>query len=114
MGALLQDFVAATEVDVSGREIVQALVVAAMIVVIDEGVDFMGEVTGQEIVFQEDAVFERLVPALDLALGLWMVRRSTRVGEAFFRQPVGKLFGDEEAEDGWCGLLSKLSLGRLP
>ena len=21
---------------------------------------------------------------------------------------------DEEAEDGWCGLLSKLSLGRLP
>ena len=36
--------------------------------------------------------FERLVPALDLALGLWMVRRSTRVGEALFGQPVGKLF----------------------
>ena len=49
---MLQDFVAATEVDVSRREIVQALVVAAMIVVIDKGVDFMGEVTGQEIVFQ--------------------------------------------------------------
>ena len=73
MGALLQDFVAAAEVDVSGREVVEALVVAAMIVVIDKSVDLMGEVTGQEIVFQKDAVFERLVPALDLALGLWMV-----------------------------------------
>ena len=92
MGALLQDFIAAAEVDVSGREIVKALVVAAMIVVIDEGVDFMGEITGQEIVFQKDAVFERLVPALDLTLCLWMVRRAARVGEAFFGKPVGKLF----------------------
>ena len=73
MSALLQDFITAAEVDVSGREVVQALVVAAMVVVIDKGVDLVGEVTGQEIVFQEDAVFERLVPALDLALGLWMV-----------------------------------------
>ena len=47
MGALLQDFVAAAEVDVSGREIVQALVVAAMIVVIDKGVDLVSKVTGQ-------------------------------------------------------------------
>ena len=91
MGTLLQDFIAAAEVDICGREIVQALVVAAMIVVIDKGVDLMGEVSGQEIVFQKDAVFERLVPALDLALGLWMVRRAARVGEALFGQPVGKL-----------------------
>lgn len=57
MGTLLQDFIGAAEVDVSGLEIVQALVVAAMIVVIDKGVDLVGEVPGQEIVFQEDAAF---------------------------------------------------------
>ena len=106
MRALLQDFIAAAEVDVSGREIAQALVVTAMVVVIDKGVDLLGEVTGQEIVLQEDTVFERLVPALvfatidpldqslnaSTALGLWMVRGSARVGEAFFGKPVGKLF----------------------
>ena len=76
MGALLQDFIAAAKVDVSGREIVQARVVAAMTVVLNKGLDLMGEVAGQEIVLQKDAVFERLVPAIDIALGLWMIRRA--------------------------------------
>ena len=61
-----QDGLSSAEVDVSWRQIVQALVIAAMIVVIDEGVDLGREVAGQIIVLQQDAVLERLMPALDL------------------------------------------------
>jgi hypothetical protein len=49
-------------------EIAQALVMAAMVVVIDECVDLGLEVAGQIIVLKQDAVLERLMPALDLAL----------------------------------------------
>jgi hypothetical protein len=42
-------------------------VVAAMIVVIDEPVDFGFEIAGQIIVFEQDAVLERLVPAVATA-----------------------------------------------
>jgi len=65
--------VAAPEVDVGGGEIAQALVVAPMIVVGDEGIDLGIEVAGQVVVFQQDPVLEGLVPTLDLALGLGMV-----------------------------------------
>ena len=37
---------------------------------LDERFDLAFEVTGQEVVFLADAVLQRLVPALDLALGL--------------------------------------------
>ena len=40
-----------------------ALVVAAM-VVIDEGVGLLSEITGQVVVFQEDAVLQGLVPSI--------------------------------------------------
>ena len=50
--------------------------IALMIVVADERIDLRFEVTGQEVVFQQDAVLQRLMPAFDLALGLWMVRRA--------------------------------------
>ena len=62
------------EVGVGGRHVVQALVVAPVIVVLDEGRDLAFEVSGQEVVLQQDAVFQGLVPALDLALGLGMER----------------------------------------
>ena len=62
------------EVDVGGSEIVDALVVAAVVVVGDERRDLGFEIAGQEVVFQQDAVLEGLVPALDLALGLSVVR----------------------------------------
>jgi hypothetical protein len=45
-------------------------VVAAMVVVIDECHDLLFEITRQEVVFQQDAVLQRLVPAFDLSLGL--------------------------------------------
>ncbi len=73
----LQDFRAAAVVDVGGCRIAQALVVAVVVVVIAEGIDLTFQVTGQEVVFQEDAVLHGLVPALDLALGLRMMRCTT-------------------------------------
>ena len=63
-----EDGFAAAEVDVSRGEIVEALVVSAMIVMFDEGRDLGFEVLLEEVVFQQDAVLERLVPAFDLAL----------------------------------------------
>ncbi len=47
--------------------------VSPVIVVADEGVDLGFEIAGEIIVFQQDAVFERLVPTLDFALGLRVV-----------------------------------------
>ncbi len=46
--------------------------VTLVVVVLDEGVDLGLEVAGQEVVFEQDAVLQGLVPALDLALGLGM------------------------------------------
>ena len=67
-----QDGLAAPEVDIGGREVIQALVVAPVVVVLDEGAELGFEITGQRIVLQQDPVLEGLVPALDLALGLGM------------------------------------------
>jgi hypothetical protein len=68
------DGLVSTEVDIGWRQVLQAFVVAAVIVVLDEAGDPGLEVTGQVIVLEQDTVLERLVPALDLALGLRMAR----------------------------------------
>ena len=47
----LQDFGTAAEVDVCRRQVGQALVVAMVVVVIDEGGDLSFEVSGQVVVF---------------------------------------------------------------
>lgn len=70
--AFEQDGLAAPEVDVSRGEIVEALVVSAMVVMVDEGRDLGFEVFPEEVVFEQDAVLQRLVPAFDLALRLRM------------------------------------------
>ena len=64
---------AAPEVDVGWDQIVDALVVAAVVVVGHEGLDLVFQITGQIIVLQLDAVLDGLVPALDLALDHRMV-----------------------------------------
>lgn len=71
---LLQNGFVTTEVDVGRRDVVQALVISLMVVVIDEGFDLSVEVSGQEVVFQQDAVLQCLVPTLDLALALRVIR----------------------------------------
>ena len=77
--SLQQDGLATPEVDVGGGEIVQALVIAPVVVVIDEGCDLGFEIARQEVVLQQDSVLQRLVPAFNLALGLRMVRCATGV-----------------------------------
>ena len=65
------------EVDIGEREVIQALMVAPVVVVLDEGAELGFEITGQIIVLEQDTVLQRLVPALDLVLGLGMVRCAT-------------------------------------
>ena len=47
--------------------------VTLMIVMIDEGFDLSLEIAGQEVVFQQDAVLQGLMPTLDFALGLRVI-----------------------------------------
>ena len=54
---------AAAEVDVSGGQVAEALVVAVVVVVVDEGADGGLELAGKEVVLQQDAVLQGLVPA---------------------------------------------------
>lgn len=73
------DDVATPKVDVNRGEIVEALVVAAVVVMLDEGGDLLLEIARQEVVSEENAVLQRLVPAPDLILGLGMARRTAGV-----------------------------------
>lgn len=74
--ALFDDGLSPAEVGISGRHIVQALMIAPMVVAFDEGPDLGFHVAGQEVVLQQNAVLEGLVPAFDLALGLRMEGRT--------------------------------------
>src|ERR1700729_3265914 len=67
--AFEEDGLSALEVDVSWGKIVEALVIAGMVVMRHEGRDLAFEVAGQVVVLKQDAVLERLMPALNLALG---------------------------------------------
>ncbi len=66
----LDDGVVPPEVDVGGGEVGEAFVVAAVVVVLDEGADAGLEIARQIVVLQQDTVLQGLMPTLDLALGL--------------------------------------------
>ena len=51
--------------------------VAVVVVVLDEAPNLRFEITGQVIVLQQYPVLERLMPPLDLALGLGMIGCAT-------------------------------------
>ena len=53
-----QDGVTAPEVDIGGREVIQALVVAPVVVVLDEDAELGFEITRQIIVLQQDPVLD--------------------------------------------------------
>src|SRR5271154_1035478 len=89
-----QDDRPASEVDDGGSEIVDALVVATVIIIGDEGLDLGLEIARQVVVFQQNAVFEGLVPALDLALGHRMIRRTTDVFDVAGTKPFGEVARD--------------------
>ena len=56
--------------------------VAPEIVVLNEARDLGFEITGQVMVLEQNTVLERLVPALDLALGLRMARGAANMHHA--------------------------------
>ena len=67
---------------------------AVVVAVVDEGVEGGLELVGQEVVFEQDPVLQGLMPALDLALGLRMVRSGANMRDALAREPVGEIAGD--------------------
>lgn len=62
--SLFQNGFTAPEVDIGRGEVLQALVIAPVVVMIDKGIDLMPEITGQVVVFQQDAVLQGLVPSI--------------------------------------------------
>jgi hypothetical protein len=100
--ALIEDGSRPAEVGVGGRHVGQRFVVALVVVVLDEGFDLGFEVAGQEVILQQDAVFQGLVPALDLALGLRVARCAAHVahlvGLDVFRQFTRDVAGAIVAE----------------
>ena len=89
-----QDGLSAPEVHIGGREVLQAFVVSAVIVMTDEGPDLRLKVTGQIIVLKQDAVLQGLVPPLDLALGLRVTGGTAHVLDAPIPQPLGQFTCD--------------------
>lgn len=55
--------------------------VTLVVVVLDEGFDLVLKIAAQDVVFQQDAVLQGLVPAFDLPLGL--DRSKIRMTRAF-------------------------------
>ena len=70
-------------VNIGGCDVVQALVVTLVVIMSDEGRDVRFEITWQEVVFQQNAVLQCLVPSLNLALCLRMIRRAASVRHPF-------------------------------
>ena len=89
--AFEDDALGASKIDVSRGEIAQALMIAGMVVMVDEGRDLAFEIAGEVIVLEQDAVLERLMPTLDFALGLRMVGRSADMLDVLLVQPIGKI-----------------------
>ena len=72
--ALSQDCLSSAEVDISWSEIVDALMIALMVIIGREGVDSSFQFIGQVVVVRQDPVLKRLMPPNDLDLGLRMIR----------------------------------------
>ena len=89
--SLLDDGAGPAEVGVSGRHVFQALVITLVIVVLDERFDLGFEVARQEVVFEQDAVLQGLVPAFDFALGLGMHRRAANMFHALVLEVFGQI-----------------------
>ena len=100
-----QDGLAAPKVNISRCQVGYALVVSKMVVVADEVSDLQFEIAGQIVVLKQDAVFECLMPSLDLALCLRMHGSTTDVVHAFVAQPCGQFARDVAgaivAEQAW-------------
>ena len=92
--SLFDDGGVASKVGVGWSYVADALVVALVVVVIDEGADLVFEIAGQIIIFKQDPVLQRLMPALDLALGLRVIRCAPNVIHTVVLEPFSQIAGD--------------------
>ena len=67
--SLFQDDLTPSEVDIGRGQIIDALVIAVVVVVIHEGFNAGLKISGGKVVIQQDAVLQGLVPSFNLALG---------------------------------------------
>ena len=88
--ALLWDFRCPSMVGICRRSVAQALMVSAVIIMLDEGGDPASEVAGQVIVFEKDTVFQGLMPSFDFYLSLWKARCAANMFDVSSPQPFGK------------------------
>src|SRR5207237_9211334 len=88
---------AAPEVDVSRRQVVQALVVSTVVVVADELLDALFELSWQVVVAQQDPVFHRAMISLDLAVRHRVIRPAADMHHAVVLEPLAQL-----ARSGGC------------
>ena len=68
--------------------------VAAVVLVVDEGVDGGFQFTFEEVIFQQNAVLEGLSPPIDLALGLGMQRGAANMFYTFVVKVFGQIHRD--------------------
>ena len=61
-----------------------------MIVMIDECFDLSLQVCREEVVVQQDAVLQGLMPPFNLALGLWVIWRTSNVSHFLVIQPFSQ------------------------
>ena len=92
--ALSDDGFGSSEVDIGRGHVVEALVVAPMVVVLDEGLDLSLKVARQEVVLQRNTVLQGLMPAFDLALRLRMERGATHMAHTLGFDIVCQFAGD--------------------
>ena len=85
--AFLQDGDTLACKNVVGCQVVQAFMVSAGVVVVDEGVDLPLQVFRQVIVVEQDAVFQSPVPAFDLALRHGVIGFAASMRHTVFCQP---------------------------
>jgi hypothetical protein len=77
--ALGKDLRSSAKVDVGGLHVVEARVVAGMAVIADEVSHPLLGIARQLVIVKQDAVLERLMLALDLALCLGMAGRTADI-----------------------------------
>ena len=87
--ALLHGFCSA-KLGSSRRSVAQAFVITLVIIVFDERFALRFQIGEQEVVLQQDAVLEHLVPALDPGLRLRVERSAPNMPHIFFRQIVSQ------------------------
>lgn len=83
-----------SEVDVCRRDVVQALVIAVIVVMIDERFDLLLQIDWQVVVFQKNAVLHGLMPAFDFALGLRVEWSATDVFHLLLFHPFSQITRD--------------------